>query len=43
MEHLFVDCVNNLQLQGAQFNSEDGKGFAVTGYDSADLVIYSLK
>ena len=43
LDHVFGESVTDLQLQGAQFTSEDGRSFAVTGYDNNDLIFYSQK
>lgn len=42
IEHKFSDCVTDVQLQGARFISTDGRAFAVTGYDSNELMFYSV-
>ncbi|KAK2168720.1 hypothetical protein NP493_1222g00053 [Ridgeia piscesae] len=42
IEHKFSDCVSDVQLQGASFISEDGRAFAVTGYDNNELMFYSV-
>ncbi|KAK3590023.1 hypothetical protein CHS0354_041048 [Potamilus streckersoni] len=41
LEFKFAECVTDLQLVGAQFVDENGKAFAVTGYDSPDLIFFS--
>ncbi|KAL3863915.1 hypothetical protein ACJMK2_005636 [Sinanodonta woodiana] len=41
LEFKFADCVTDLQLVGAQFVDDNGKAFAVTGYDSPDLIFFS--
>eukprot|EP00112_Aurelia_sp_Birch-Aquarium-sp1_P009986 Seg2155.6 transcript_id=Seg2155.6/GoldUCD/mRNA.D3Y31 product="WD repeat-containing protein 54" protein_id=Seg2155.6/GoldUCD/D3Y31 len=40
-EFLFEDAVADVQLAGAKFLDDDGDSFAVTGYDSCDVVMYN--
>lgn len=41
VSHIYSDSISNHQLVGAQFTDNDGKSFAVTAYDSADIYRYS--
>ncbi len=41
MDLKFAECVTDLQLQGAKFVHDDGRAFALTGYDSNELIFFS--
>lgn len=40
-EFLFEESVTDVQLAGAKFLDNDGNSFAVTGYDSSEVAMFS--
>ncbi|KAI8490742.1 WD repeat-containing protein 54-like [Branchiostoma floridae x Branchiostoma belcheri] len=40
VEHVHSECVTDIQLCGAKFTSPEGKAFAVTGYDTNEIIYY---
>ena len=40
IEHVFAGNLDDVQIQGAKFISDDGRALAITGYDSHELFFY---
>ena len=40
IEFKYGECVTDLQLVGAKFVHDSGRGFCVTGYDNSDLIFF---
>ncbi|NP_001003630.2 WD repeat-containing protein 54 isoform X2 [Danio rerio] len=41
MEHMYNECVTDMQICGAKFCDGDGYAFAVTGYDLSEIIRYT--